>query len=323
MQRLFNSLMKITTVIPAYKPKYLLELLASLVHQSEPPEQVIFSDDSADLAFAQVLLAEPVRSLIAHLNVSVVQGPRRGAHANWAHCINAWGGRTELVHILCDDDIVYPHFYECHRRAHMSGVFSSTVSRRWYANEQGKPLRHELGVPEIVAHHPHRLLAFNADSLFAHTVAIGSNWLGEVSNVVMRAETAELIRTRQFESIGFAGLEDLGAFVCGAMAHPLCFINEHLGFFRQSPDQNSAQTMGKPLKLGHLAYIALAIIGRNCGRLNAAQVLSCIRLIGPVFLRHYGAEDDVKEFCEILPALMREQPGAEGRFLALWTKFAQ
>jgi hypothetical protein len=313
--------MKITTVVPAYKSRYLMELLASLVQQEEPPDQVIFSDDTADFQFAQVLYAEPIKSMVAHLNVTVVEGPKRGAHANWAHCVNAWGARTELLHILCDDDIVYPHFYQQHRRAHLAGTFSSTISRRWYANEAGRPIRMALEVPEVIASHPKKMHELDARTLFSSNVARGANWLGEVSNTVMRAETALLVRDRQFASIGFAGLEDLGAFVCGAVENPICFINEHLGFFRVSPDQNSSQTMGMPLKLAHLAYIALAIIGRNTGHLSQAETQFCIDKVGPAFLWNYRDETDVLEMREFLPELIGQTPGSEARFLAMWESF--
>jgi hypothetical protein len=315
--------MKITTVIPAYKSKYLMELLASLVHQSEPPSQVIFSDDTPDFAFAQVLYSEPVKSLIAHLNVMVVEGPRKGAHANWAHCVNAWGGRTELLHILCDDDIVFPLFYEQHRRAHMAGTFSSTISRRWYANETGQLTRMALEVPEVMANHPMRWHSLDAKTLFTTNVTRGANWLGEVSNVVMRADTALLVRERKQAGISFAGLEDLGSFVCGAVNNPVCFINEHLGFFRTSPTQNSAQTMGLPLKLAHLAYITLGIIGRNMGVISADEAHKCVEAVTPAFLWHYRDEDDVRHFREILPQMVGQVPGAEALFLQWWSDFSR
>jgi hypothetical protein len=312
--------MKITTVVPAYKSKYLMELLTCLVQQAEPPDQVIFSDDTQTLEFAQVLLAEPVKSMVAHLNITVVEGPKRGAHANWAHGVSAWGGRTELLHILCDDDIVYPHFYQQHRRAHMAGHFSSTISRRWYANEAGQTLRLALEVPGVIENHPMRMHALDAKTLFSTNVARGANWLGEVSNTVMRAETAILVRDRQLQAISFAGLEDLGAFVCGAIEHPVCFINEHLGFFRVSPGQNSSQTMGMPLKLAHLAYIALAIIGRNQGLLSAQETQFCIEKVGSAFLWNYRDEQDVADFHEFLPNLIANSSNLEKQFLDMWGK---
>jgi hypothetical protein len=312
--------MKLTTVIPAYKSKYLFELLAGLAQQTEPPDAVIFSDDTQGFAFAQVLYAEPVKSLIAHLNVSVVEGPRKGAHANWAHCMQAWGGRTELVHLLCDDDVIYPTFYEEHRLAHASGYFSATVSKRWFANESGQPLRKSLNVPMQYARNPQKLQTVDARSLFETTVARSANWLGEMSNTVMRRETAELVLQRQYAGIGYAGLEDLGSMVCGAMAAPLCFINEHLGYFRLSAEQNSSNTMGLPMKLAHLAYVALALIGRNCGQLSAEQAHEAVVSVGSSFLWHFRDEEDMREMRQWVAALAAQAPQAEVQFLQGWAQ---
>lgn len=313
--------MNITTVIPAYKSKYLMELLAALAQQTEPPERIIFSDDSPDQSFIGMLGAEPVKSLIAHLNVSVIAGPRRGAFANWAQCIAAWGGETELLHILCDDDIVYPQFYARHRQAHRSGHFSSTVSSRWYANEAGQPLRQSLNLPEAVANHPQRMLSLDANVLFTTTVGRAGNWLGEVSNTVMRAEVAELIARREVDGIPIAGLEDLGAFICGAHSHPLCYLNEHLGYFRQSPHQNSSHGTSAAMKCAIMSYFGLALIGRRRGLLGDEQARFCIDAVGSNVLWHYRNEADTQAIRDTLPALMAGAPGADAPYLDAWRAF--
>ena len=313
--------MKITTVIPAYKSKYLIELLGALVHQTESPDRIIFSDDSPDRSFTYILNNDPVKSLVAHLNISVIQGPRRGAHANWAQCIQAWGGETELLHILCDDDIIYPQFYARHKQAHRMGTFSSTVSRRWYANETGQPVLHSLNVPDAVANHPQRMLSLDANLLFATTVANPGNWLGEVSNTVMRAEVANFIVQREYQGVSFAGLEDLGAFICGALTSPLCYINEHLGFFRQSAHQNSAQTMAAPIKCSILAFIALSILGYRLGQITAEQRQSSLTAVSQNVLWHYRDEVDTEAIRAALPALLMGAPGAEDHYLKIWGEF--
>jgi len=313
--------MKITTVVPAYKSKFLIELLASLVHQSVKPYKVIFSDDTLDSSFYNIINSEPVNSLVKHLNVSVISGPRKGAHANWIHCINCWNQETELVHLLCDDDIIYPKFYEHHLRAHLSGHFSCTISRRWYANENGQPILHSLPVPEIIANHLHRLISIDSNFLFLNTVAIGSNWLGEVSNTVMRKDTASLVASAVYDGISFSGLEDLGAFVCGSLYNPICFINEHLGYFRQSTLQNSANTKGMPLKLALLAYITLSIIGRNIGKLNPDDTSNLINLVRPIFLQHYSNDDDCRDICISLKRLSHLDEASEINFINKFHEF--
>lgn len=313
--------MKITTVIPAYKSKYLLELLGALAQQTEPADEVIFSDDSPDQSFTAMLANEQLRDIVRKLNITVLPGPRRGAYANWSQCINAYGGKTELVHILCDDDIIYPQFYERHRWAHRHGTFSSTVSRRWTASEVGQPLLGGLNIPDEIANHPQRLVPLDSGVVFATTVGWSRNWFGEVSNSVMRAETANLIVQRGVGGISMAGLEDLGALTVGSIANPLCFINEHLGFFRQSPNQNSANGNSAVMKCAIMSYLGLALTGHRLGQLSREQMLATIGTVGANVLLHYASQPDTAEIRARLPALMAGEPGSEEPFLAAWRDF--
>lgn len=313
--------MKITTVVPAYKPKYLVELLSSLLHQSVRPHRVILSDDSPDQAFVSMLGSQPLAGLVQGLNVEVVEGPRRGAFANWRHALATYGGDTELFHMLCDDDVVYPGFYEAHLNAHAQGHFAATISRRWTARENGQPLR-DLPVPPAVAGHTQRLLALDAGVLFATTCARGTNWLGEVSNTVFRAERARHIMDPQVDGIAYLGMEDIGSFLCCTLTQPVCLINDHLGFFRTSAEQASSQHFGRPLKLAHLAYIALSVIGRNAGHLDETQLRHCVLSVGSSVLQHYAMQDDMQAVNAVLRDWIGGSTSAEPRFLQAWHDYA-
>ena len=313
--------MKIATLVPAYKPKYLLELLTSLRHQTVKPDRIIFSDDSPDQAFVATLNSEPLKSLIADLNVSVVPGPRNGAYKNFVHLLDLWNGETELFHLLLDDDIVYPSFYERHLHAHASGRISCSISRRWTATETGVPLR-DLPVPAIINTNSNRILALDPGVLFATTVAISSNWLGEFSNVVFTADMADIVREPRMDSIVYTGLEDLGAFLNVSLRAPVAYINDHLGYFRTSAQQHSADPMGRPMKLAHLAYLGLAIAGRRIGQITQTQFQSCMAGLCPVIPLRYGNEADMAPFCELMPELAKATPAAEAKFLEAWGAFS-
>ncbi len=310
--------MKITTLIPAYKEKYLYELLAALIQQTVPPDRVIFSDDSSNQIFMELLSAEPLKSLVAHLNVEVIAGPRKGAYANVCHIIRNFSRDTELVHVLCDDDIIYPQFYERHLHAHNHGVFSSTISGRWTANEVGQPLKKGLSVPDFIKYHPNRNISIDSNIIFSSTVGQSRNWLGEVSNTVYRAEFAEKMLTCELNGISYSGLEDLGSFLEGTLALPLCYINEQLGFMRQNSGQNSTQHFGPPLKLAFLAYIALAIAGKRIDKLTEQMVSDTISIVGSNILWHYRNEIDMAEYCKLMPSLIAGSEGAEDQFLNVW-----
>lgn len=309
--------MQFTTLIPAYKPKYLVDTLTALRHQTVKPVRVVFSDDSPNQAFVAMLNAEPFRQVVADLHVEVVPGPRTGAWDNCRHLLQLHGGRTELFHLLLDDDVPYPTFYERHLQAHTLQHCSAVVSRRWTALENGHPLR-ELPLPEALAQHPNRLLSLTAELLFQHTVGRSTNWLGEFSNATFRADLADSVADASMAGLPFAGLEDLGAFVKASLTRPLGFINEPLGYFRTSAEQHSANPMGRPLKLAHLAYLTLALAAERLGQLTREQVAAQLAGLCPVIQFRYGREADMAEICALMPALGRRDSEAESRFLALW-----
>lgn len=314
--------MKIATLVPAYKPKYLIELLTSLRNQSVKPARIIVSDDSPDQAFVAMLSSEPLKSLIADLNVSAVAGPRNGAYNNFRNLLKLWNGETELFHLLLDDDIIYPTFYEQHLMAHSAGRIGCSISRRWTANEAGLPLR-DMAVPPAIDTHGSRLLALDPQVLFATTAAVSSNWLGEFSNAVFSADLADMVRDPRLDGIDYTGLEDLGAFLNASLRAPVGYINDHLGYFRTSAQQHSANPMGRPMKMAHLAYLGLAISSRRIGKISAEQSQRCIAGLCPLVVQRYGAEADMAPFDALMPVLATGGPEVEAQFIQAWHAYLQ
>ena len=313
--------MQITTLVPAYKPKYLVELLSSMRHQTVKPARIIISDDSPSQAFVATLSAEPLKGLVADLNVEVVAGPRLGAYSNILYLMHLYGKQTSLFHILMDDDIPYPKFYERHLQAHRTASLCAVVSRRWTALESGQPIR-DLSPPDAVCNHPQRMLALDASILFDHTVASSANWLGEFSNATFSADMVDEIDDPSLDGICFTGLEDLGAFLKASLHGQVGYINEHLGFFRTSADQHSANPMGRPMKLAFLAYMALAIAALRLGRLTVSQCHLVLEKVCPLIRYHYGSEFDMVEMCAQMPRLATGEPAAVTEFLAHWHVFS-
>jgi hypothetical protein len=315
-----GSDVKITTVIPAYKPKYLHELLTSLYHQTVRPERVIFSDDSPDSAFRTALQSEAVRSAMAGLNIEVIDGPRAGAFANCRHLLQAWNGSTRLVHFLLDDDIIYPEFYERHLAVHAAGAVDCSVSRRWTSLEPGLPVG-RLPVPEPIARHERRVLSLESGFLFTTTIPSCNNWLGELSHAVFNHEVSGLLDEPRLAGISFEGLGDIGFFLSASLRKPIGFLTDVLGYFRLNPAQNTQQSSSRDFKAGHLAWIALGLAAQRLGKLHPAQAAQCFRTIGGLIVKRFGDSPDMAPFCELLPALIRGDAAAADRFLGSWQAF--
>ncbi len=319
--------MKITTLIPAYKPNYLFDLLISLKNQTVKPYKIIFSDDSPNQEFEGIFSSNNFKELVENLNIEVIKGPQDGAYNNFRNLLHYYNldasNRTELFHILLDDDILYPTFYERHIFAHLQLRATCVVSRRWTALESGQPFRDSLPLPEAIASHPNRILSLDSDLLFKHTVGEGKNWLGEFSNASFRADMVNELDQSAMVGISYKGLEDLGGILKASMAGSVGFINEHLGAFRTSPIQHSANPMGRPLKLAFLAYVALTIIGRNLGKLTDEVATQALNRIAQFITQNYGHESDMSDFCALMPGIAESQVTTELEFLQLWEDFSE
>lgn len=311
--------MDIVTLIPAFKPQYMGELFLGLANQTLPSKRIVVSDDSPDSEFSRLLDSAEMAPLRERLPVEIIRGPRKGAYANFEYLLDHWSGSSELVHLLLDDDVLYPEFYELHRLSHESARFSSSVSARWYANENGQPIS-VMPVPGQVRFNPARFLSLGPDMLFKTTVPHCNNWLGEFSNCVMTAETAKLARESVLAGISYAGLWDVGTLLAASLAAPVAYLQDRLGYFRVSRHQQSANFQRKDLKAGHLAWVALALAGRRMDQLNVEDVQSCCRNITALLSKRYAQEEDISPFLTILSRLAAGMDAVDD-FLATWGAF--
>lgn len=311
--------MEVTTLIPAFKPKFLPQLLQALSCQTCTPARVIISDDSPNQVFISALKSIEDSPLARKLHLEVVRGPQQGGLANFRHLVRLFAGRTELFHILCDDDLIYPDFYRWHVTAQRSG-YPCTVSRRWTADEQGQPLA-ALPAPEQVQTCMQSLLSLPAKALFPAVVPHANNWLGEVSNVVMHRDLADVYEDLRFEGIPYNGLEDIGTFLRVSTRAPIGFLAQFLGMFRLNADQNTSNPGRRIIKLGHVAWLALALASERAGLVTRAQAWQCITSVGQSTLLKYAESSDMDELREAIAQLIEHKPESEARFLGAWETF--
>jgi hypothetical protein len=311
----------IATLIPAYKPQYLLDLVVSLRSQSRRPDRVIVSDDNPTGQVTDLLRSAEVRSITADLPLELIPGPRRGAFENVRHLLARWDGASDLVHVMLDDDVVYPDFYTRHEAAHAAVPTLCSVSRRWVALESGLPVG-EGAVPDAVAANDGRLLGVPREVVFGTTVAACNNWLGEFSNAVFSGAMAERIARAELGGVPVTGLEDIGAFLVASLDEPLVVINDHLGFFRRNPHQGTGNLASRNIMAGHLAWPAIAIASLRLGAIAADEAAACIARIGATILGRYEREPAMTEACARVRELLAGAPDAADRYLDMWRRFA-
>jgi hypothetical protein len=309
----------VTTLILATRPKFLPQLLKALKHQTHRPARVIISDDNPEQPFIAAVRGIEHSPLARELNLQVVGGPRQGGLKNIRHLLDVWSGQTELFHILCDDDLIYPDFYRWHVAAQGAG-FRCTISRRWSTDENGQPIS-MLHEPTEVRGSAQALIGVSAQQLFPAVVATANNWLGEVSNVVMHRDLADLYSDLSFEGIAYDGLDDIGTFLRASTRQPIGLITHFLGMFRQHADQNTGNQNRRIIKLGHVAWIALAMASVRAGYLTPEQSQQCIAGIAHHTLLKYATEPDMTEICSAIARLSKNETGATAAFLDCWARF--
>jgi len=313
--------MSFTTLIPAYKPQYLSELLQALMAQSLPPSRVIISDDSPDGAFLRILADPANATIVDSLHIEVVQGPKQGAWANFQQLLRLHANRTPYLHLLLDDDIPYPSFYARHLEAHKLSDNGCVVSRRWYADEKGQPMR-DLRVPAPLDARIERLLSLPGPVLFPLTLGVCNNWMGEFSNFTFSNRWTEALIHPQIGGISCNGLEDIGSVLMVAQTVPVSWINEHLGYFRLNPHQCTAQPLSRNYKRGALAWTAMAIAALRGGHLDEANARASLAHSTGHVVRGYAGQVDMQPFIEVLPGVAVGDAAATETFLALWQDFA-
>ena len=260
----------ITTLIPAYTKDYLGELFLGLRRQTFTDFRVILSDDSPDAEITRMLHDGAWSALTDGLDLTVVRGPRN-ARLNHQRLLDLWAGQTPLVHFHLDDDVIYPDFYRAHVAAHAQQPLGVSVSRRWLGSADGRPAV-ELPVPAFIAASERRTVELEPGALFASTVAVCENWLGELSNMVISAAGAGCYPKPPVEGINYYGLLDVGLVLEAARALPVVFLHDHLSVFRQHPGQttqSAVHTHGG--RVAFLAWVPYALAAWHEGRIGAPQ----------------------------------------------------
>ncbi|MDM4764981.1 hypothetical protein [Pelomonas sp. SE-A7] len=312
--------MQITTLIPAYKTKYMVELMTSLVTQTHKPGRIIVSDDSPNGEFGEILSSPAMAVARERLPIEIHRGPQAGAYENFLHLLKLWDSSTELVHLLLDDDVIYPDFYATHRAVHGAGAFSCSISARWTSNERGQPIE-GMPIPAGIVQSMSRIVSLDAGAMFTTTIPQCQNWFGEFSNCVMNPRSAALLFKPDFGGVSYAGLWDLGAFLAASLQGPVAYVQDRLGHFRTGGEGHSNQLYGKHMKAAHLGYAALAVGARRIGQLGEAHARQCYDGIALAVQQRYAAEPDMQPLLPVLIRMRDGVPGAEDEFLPVWQDF--
>lgn len=307
----------ITTLIPAYKPTYLDELLHSLATQTYKQFKVIVSDDSPDGVVNQVIQSKQLSHLIQQLNVTVIRGPMQGGYTNTFNLVRNYANNSEYFHIMLDDDVIYPTFYEAHIREHQKSNALVSVSARWNANKQGQPfaLTMDYATSQIFEQ------SFSAANIANQLVSKGTNKLGEYTHAVYKQEAASIILNPSINGISYFGIDDIGSYIHASMQHAGIWIPDPLGFFRVHAEQNTQNTQNDTIKCSHYAWIALGIASYEQSWISEAQLWALIsKMKGKVQMRFSQDALGIK-MLNLFNSHANYSANFKDQFIALWSAY--
>ena len=307
----------ITTLVPAYKPAFIDELLLALASQTHKPAKVVVSDDSPDGVIQQIIQSKQLSHLTQDLNIEVVNGPKQGGYSNIFNLVRNYAANTEYFHILLDDDVIYPTFYETHMREHAKTDALVSISARWTANKQGQPYALSMDYATSEAFQQD----FSTSNIAQQLVAKGTNKLGEWSHALFRNQAAPLILNPKIDDFSYFGIDDLGSFVHACIAQPGIWIPAPLGFFRVHGEQNTQNTQNDTIKCSHYAWIALAIASLKRRWINETQAWAVITKIKNKVQMRFSQDPLGQQMLAILNAHTGCNAIFQQDFLAVWNSY--
>lgn len=306
----------ITTLIPAYKPQFFAELLLGLANQTYKDFKVVVSDDSPNNEVTSLINSSQLAPIRNAIQLEVIAGPKLGGYQNAFSLLRKYAQESDFFHLLFDDDVIYPTFYETHLREHGKQTSLVSVSARWMANPHGQPYSQPMDYETAKKLEQN----FDAKTICQQMLPAFHNKLGEYSHALYRKEAAPLLLTPSIDELSYFGLDDLGSFINATKETKGIYIANTLGFFRTHPQQNTNNTQNTSIKSAHLAWIAMAVIAHNRGWLDNNQFGQCVMRVKKALLKAYQNNEEISPFLNIFET-EKELDSFKRQFTQLWSEF--
>lgn len=288
----------LVTLIPGYKVAFIKATLDSIAKQSVIPSLVIISDDTPGQKLTQYVNSFKEQYVFG---IYLLEGPKIGPVQNIKSLLNnSYVKNFDYIHLLFDDDVIYPNFYFEHLNTFkiLPDILCS-ISRRYEIDEAGIPFRYPIYPPDIM-NSSFKVLTLNDKFLFESVVLGVDNYLGEFSNSLFRRDVASYFDDEFLSNYSYKGLEDVGFFLKVSMNRPLGFINQFLSGFRHSSISNTSNKLSKIRIKSYLAWISLLLASFRMGYLSEGIVLRQIHSVISKFSNDYQDTSQFQIFEDVV-----------------------
>lgn len=305
--------MTIGVLIPAFRPTFLGEAIASVLTQGFQDYQLIVSDDSGGDQVRSVVerFADP---RIDYRRTSGLTGAAANLRDLWR-----WSAHTRLK-FLFDDDILLPNaLIDLVDAADRVPEASIVFGHRDVIDAAGRI----QAQPRVVS--PDTLVKVSAEQTAATLLKGCDNRIGELSNVLInRASGVDFDDVLTYRGLHLSMLGDVALYLNGSRKGPLVGIGRTVGQFRRHENQHSSwRSNSQYLKV--VAEWELFIRGEfGAGAIDAPTALSGVDVLERLYGIWRGRLPKLAFLAEGLPELrMRIAGGStdllDGRFLATWS----
>lgn len=290
---------KITVGIPAYRTKFLVQAVSSVLNQTFGDFELLVSDDTSDGEASDILrrFRDP--------RIRVIQGPRQGVAANHAHLWD--NAAADLLKFLHDDDLLFPEaLEELVALIDRNPAYTLAAGRRTVIDDYGRELRRPM------TYQTDDWLWFEPAQIANHMVRNLSNALGEVSNMLIRRSAFEDSSClTHVVGIPITRQLDLALVLNAAQRGPCVATSKYLSAYREHAGQVSNQRKAPDRSLSLLEWEVCLRAAVGLGIAAPQQAADGVGRLASLY-RQGAAYPEVQHFFQQL-APLREQLVAGNR----------
>jgi glycosyltransferase involved in cell wall biosynthesis len=284
--------LKVSVLIPAFRPRYLGQAIASVLTQGMQDFEIVIGDDSGvdDVAAVVERFHDP---RIRYVRTPGRVGGTENIRGLWALAA------CDRIKLLFDDDLMLPNALvelsdELDRRPEASFSFG----HRDVIDDAGR-IQSE---PRFIA--PNEAVRMLHDDLSGRTVPRCINPIGEFSNVLINrslgVDLDDIYRYRGFE---IEMLGDVAFYLNASAKGPAIGIGKTVGQFRKHAEQNSSHEFNPKFAKAVCEWELFVRGEHTAGVLTQAQALAGVDSLARLYEDWSGPLPELDPLVQGLPAL--------------------
>lgn len=281
---------QLCTVIPLYKKEYFLATIRGVMAQTVLPGELRISDDSpGSFLINDSNLQAALKNSLPGVKLSFSTGPKIGPMRNIRQLLALANLKNKYVHILLDDDLIWPNFYQRHLAYLRESNAKCSVSLRFFIDETGSPIG-SPAIPEDITSSREKYVSLDYILIARSAIPSLNNWMGELSNSVFDGMSL-LSLWNSPADFRAHGLEDIGTFAGFSKRNAAIFICESLSCFRVSRSQNTQNKESDTWKAAVLGWVPLSQMALKDGAISQAEHYACVQRVANIFDNYFKGSD--------------------------------